>query len=325
MARYLVTGAAGFIASRVTHILLDRGDEVTGVDNLNDAYDPRLKHWRLEQLKGRDGFRFERMDLSDREALARIFQEHDPFDGVVNLAARAGVRQSVENPWIYMETNATATLNLLELCKDHGVGKFVLASTSSLYGQHNPIPYAEDSDTNRPLSPYAASKKAAEAMCYTYHHLFGIDVTVFRYFTVYGPAGRPDMSLFRFVQWVSEDKPVLIYGDGGQSRDFTFVDDIARGTVAGLKPLGYEVINLGSDEPVVLRDALKLVEELVGKPARIEYKPLHKADVLRTWADISKARRLLGWSPETLHVEGIRRTVEWYNQNRAWASELETG
>ncbi len=325
MARYLVTGAAGFIASRVTHILLDRGDEVTGVDNLNDAYDPRLKHWRLEQLKGRDGFRFEQMDLSDRETLARIFQEHGPFDGVVNLAARAGVRQSVENPWIYMETNATATLNLLELCKDHGVGKFVLASTSSLYGQHNPIPYAEDSDTNRPLSPYAASKKAAEAMCYTYHHLFGIDVTVFRYFTVYGPAGRPDMSLFRFVQWVSEDKPVLIYGDGGQSRDFTYVDDIARGTVAGLKPLGYEVINLGSDEPVVLRDALKLVEELVGKSARIEYTPLHKADVLRTWADISKAKRLLGWSPETLHVEGIRRTVEWYNQNRAWASELETG
>jgi len=325
MANYLVTGAAGFIASRVSHILLDRGDSVTGIDNLNDAYDPRLKHWRLEQLEGRDGFEFARLDLSDRPGLAKVFRERGPFDGVVNLAARAGVRQSVENPWIYMETNATATLNLLELCKDHEVGKFVLASTSSLYGSHNPLPYSEDADTNRPLSPYAASKKAAEALCYTYHHLFGIDVTVFRYFTVYGPAGRPDMSLFRFVQWISEDKPVLIYGDGSQSRDFTFVDDIARGTVAGLKPLGYEVINLGSDEPVVLNDALKLVEELVGKPAKIDYTPLHKADVLATWADISKAKRLLDWSPQTLHEEGIRRTVDWYNQNRAWASELETG
>ena len=324
MSNYLVTGAAGFIASRVSHILLDRGDQVTGIDNLNDAYDPRLKDWRLEQLKGSDGFRFGCVDLADRPALAKIFREQGPFDGVVNLAARAGVRQSVENPWVYMETNATGTLNLLELCKEHEVGKFVLASTSSLYGAHNELPYSEDADTNRPLSPYAASKKAAEALCYTYHHLFGIDVTVFRYFTVYGPAGRPDMSVFRFVQWVSEDKPVLIYGDGGQSRDFTFVDDIARGTVAGLKPLGYEVINLGSDGPVVLKDALKLVEELVGKPARVEYTPLHKADVLATWADISKARELLGWSPQTLHKEGIRRTVEWYQQNREWARELET-
>lgn len=325
MANYLVTGAAGFIASRVSHILLDRGDTVVGIDNLNDAYDPRLKHWRLEQLEALDGFTFARLDLSDRAGLAKVFREKGPFEGVVNLAARAGVRQSVENPWVYMETNATATLNLLELCKDHDVGKFVLASTSSLYGQHNPIPYSEDADTNQPLSPYAASKKAAEALCYTYHHLFGIDVTVFRYFTVYGPAGRPDMSLFRFVQWVSEGKPVLIYGDGSQSRDFTFVDDIARGTVAGLRPLGYEVINLGSDEPVVLSDALKLVEKLVGKPANIEYKPMHKADVLRTWADISKAKQKLDWAPRTLHEEGIGRTVEWYNQNREWASQLETG
>lgn len=325
MANYLVTGAAGFIASRVSNILLDRGDTVTGIDNLNDAYDPRLKDWRLEQLQGRNGFEFAHLDLSDRVGLAKVFRERGPFEGIINLAARAGVRQSVENPWVYMETNSTGTLNLLELAKEHEVGKFVLASTSSLYGAHNPQPYREDADTNQPLSPYAASKKAAEALCYTYHHLFGIDVTIFRYFTVYGPAGRPDMSLFRFVQWISEDKPVLIYGDGSQSRDFTFVDDIARGTVAGLKPLGYEVINLGSDEPVVLNDALKLVEELVGKPAKINYTPLHKADVMATWADISKAKRLLDWSPETLHKEGIRRTVEWYNQNREWASQLETG
>ncbi|MBI1357085.1 MAG: NAD-dependent epimerase/dehydratase family protein [Acidobacteria bacterium] len=324
MGNYLVTGAAGFIASRVIAILLDRGDTVSGLDNLNDAYDVRLKEWRLKDLQSREGFRFERLDLGDREGLARLFAEQGPFDGVINLAARAGVRQSVENPWVYIDTNTTGTLNLLELCKDHGVGKFVLASTSSLYGTHNPIPYSEDADTNKPISPYAASKKAAEALCHTYHYLFGIDVTVFRYFTVYGPAGRPDMSLFRFVQWVSEDRPVLIYGDGQQSRDFTFVDDIARGTVAGLKPLGYEVINLGSDEPVVLRDALSLVEKLVGKEAQIDFRPMHRADVQRTWADISKARELLGWSPRTLHEEGIRKTVEWYNANREWARELST-
>ena len=173
----------------------------------------------------------------------------------------------------------------------------MLASTSSLYGANNPRPFQEDASTDGPLSPYAASKKGAEALCYTYHYLYDIDVTVFRYFTVYGPAGRPDMSLFRFVQWISEGRPVIVYGDGQQSRDFTYVDDIGRGTIAGLKPLGYEVINLGSDQPVVLMDAIRLVEELVGKRANIEYKPRHPADVLATWADISKAEELLALRP----------------------------
>jgi len=323
MSRYLVTGCAGFIASRVTGILLDQGHEVVGIDNLNDAYDTRLKHWRLAQLQGRGGFHHANLDIEDREALATVFD--GPFEGVINLAARAGVRQSVENPWVYLTTNTTGSLNLLELCREHEVKKFVLASTSSLYGSHNKIPYREDADTNRPLSPYAASKKAAEAMCHSYHHLHGIDVTVVRYFTVYGPAGRPDMSIFRFIQWVSEDEPVLVYGDGRQSRDFTFVDDIARGTVAALKPVGYEVINLGSDSPVVLRDALSLVENLVGKKAQIDWRTMHRADVTETWADISKARELLGWEPQTLHEEGIRRCVEWYRENREWAKDLYTG
>lgn len=298
---------------------------VTGIDSLNDAYDVRLKHWRLEQLKGREGFAFEHMDLLDRPALTRIFEKARTFDGVINLAARAGVRPSVENPWIYNDANNTATLNLLDLCVRHDVGKFVLSSTSSLYGGDNPRPYSETANTDRPLSPYAASKKAAEVMCYTYHYLHGIDVTVFRYFTVYGPAGRPDMSLFRFVQWIREGKTVHVFGDGRQERDFTFVEDVARGTIAGLKSVGYEVVNLGSDEPFLLIDAIRLIEQLTGKTAQLEYSEAHKADVRATWANISKASSLLGWAPRTDFREGVRRLVEWYEENRSWARDIETG
>ena len=189
---------------------------------------------------------------------------------------------------------------------------------------NNPRPFQENANTDGPLSPYAASKKAAEALCYTYHYLYDLDVTVLRYFTVYGPAGRPDMSLFRFVQWISEERPVIVYGDGQQSRDFTYVDDIARGTIAGLEPLGYEVINLGSDTPVVLMDAIRLVEELVGKKANIEYRPRHPADVLATWANIGKAERLLEWRPQSTFREGVARLVSWYRENREWARDVVT-
>jgi nucleoside-diphosphate-sugar epimerase len=234
------------------------------------------------------------------------------------------VRYSVQDPWVYVDTNVTGTLNLLELCREHGIGKFILASTSSLYGARNPRPFREDADTDGPLSPYAASKKGAEALCYTYHYLYDIDVTVLRYFTVYGEAGRPDMSVFRFIQWINEGRPVQIYGDGQQSRDFTYVGDIARGTIAGLKPVGYEVINLGSDTPIVLLDALRLIERTLDKEALVEFRPRHKADVMATWADIGKAERLLGWRPQVTFEEGIRRAVEWYKENRAWAKDVVT-
>jgi nucleoside-diphosphate-sugar epimerase len=319
----LVTGAAGFIGAKVSELLLEQGHTVVGVDNMNDAYDVRLKEWRLRQIEDKPGFTLYRQDIVDRAALASIFQAQR-FDAVINLAARAGVRQSVENPWVYIDTNVTGTLNLLELCREHHVQKFVLASTSSLYGANNPRPFSEDANTDGPLSPYAASKKGAEGLCYTYHYLYQIDVTVLRFFTVFGPAGRPDMSLFRFTQWISEGHPVMVFGDGKQERDFTYVDDIARGAIAALKPLGYEVINLGSDEPVVLMNAIHLIEKLLGKQANLEYTERHPADVLATWANISKAERLLGWRPQLPFDACVERLVNWYQTNRDWARDIIT-
>jgi nucleoside-diphosphate-sugar epimerase len=321
----LVTGAAGFIGSRVATLAMADGHRVVGIDNLSDAYDVRLKQWRLHRLQEQTEFEFIHLDITDRGAVEALVRDAGPFDGVVHLAARAGVRQSVEDPWLYMNVNATGTLNVLEACRLHGVAKFVLSSTSSLYGACNPLPYSEDADTDRPLSPYAASKKAAEAMAHTYHHLHGLDVTVLRYFTVYGPAGRPDMSLFRFVQWVDEGRAVTVFGDGQQSRDFTYVDDIARGTLAALRPLGFEVVNLGSDSPVVLADVLSHIEEALGKRARREFRPRHPADVLATWANIDKARTLLDWKPTTRWQDGVDRLVAWYREERPWARQIETG
>jgi nucleoside-diphosphate-sugar epimerase len=325
---YLVTGSAGFIGSKVSELLLAEGHQVVGIDNLNDAYDVRLKRWRLERLLGHEKFHFQQIDICDLNALKRLFADRAAgrviYDAVINLAARAGVRQSVENPWIYFETNTTGTLNLLELCRNYGVNKFILSSTSSLYGQHNPMPYQEDADTNRPLSPYAASKKAAETLCYTYHYLYGIDVTVFRYFTVYGPAGRPDMSLFRFVQWISDGRPVIVYGDGSQSRDFTYVDDIARGTIAGLRPVGYKIINLGSDQPFVLKDVITMIERAIGKSGQFEFRPMYRSDVHATWAEIHCAEELLGWRPQVSLTNGIQRMVQWHQENRTWLQFIDT-
>ena len=322
MGRYLLTGVAGFIGSRTVEILLEAGHQVVGIDNLNSAYDLRMKEYRLGQLEGRAGFRFERLDIADRSAVAAAAFQDESFDGVLNLAARAGVRTSVENPWIYFETNLTGTLNLLELCRRRGIPKFVLGSTSSIYGAESSMPYSEDQDTSRPISPYAASKKGAEALCHTFHFLHGLDVTVLRYFTVYGPAGRPDMSVFRFTQRIREGRPIHVYGDGSMSRDFTYVDDIARGTVAALAPLGYEIINLGGDHPYQVMELVRLIEQRLGRSAEIEFEEAHPADVLATWADIHKAEELLGWRPQVSLEDGISRTLEWYEAERSWAGEI---
>lgn len=325
----LVTGCAGFIGRRVCELLLAEGHRVVGVDNLNDAYDARLKHWRLKHLSSNPAFTFHRLDITDFDGMKRLFLNegygergsYPSYGAVVNLAARAGVHPSLRDPWLYYNVNLIGTLNLLELCRTHGVEKFVQASTSSVYGEAE-RPFREDSLTDRPLSPYAASKKAAESLCYTYHRLYGLDVTVFRYFTVYGPAGRPDMSVFRFIKWVAEDRPLILYGDGSQERDFTYVDDIARGTLLGLKPLGYQVINLGGDRPVAINTIIGLVEKLLGKKALIEYHPANPADIPASWADISKARRILGWEPETSVEEGLGEAAGWYGENRVWVEDI---
>jgi nucleoside-diphosphate-sugar epimerase len=324
MARYLVTGAAGFIASKVCELLLQDGHNVVGVDNLNHAYDVRLKEWRLAQLSGRTGFQFEKLDITNRDGLEQMFRAQEPFDAVINLAARAGVRASVENPWVFVDTNTTGSLNLLEACRQFNIPKYVMASTSSIYGADAPIPTPETADSSSPLQPYAASKKGAEVMAHAYHYLYGLDVTIFRYITVYGPAGRPDMVMFRFAQWIREGRPVYLNGDGSQSRGFTFVDDIARGTIAGVKPLGYEIINLGGHEPITMNEMIERLEELTGCKADIVHRPFHKADMLANLADVSKARRLLGWEPQVNLLEGMRLLVDWYLAERQWAKDIIT-
>lgn len=343
---YLVTGAAGFIGAEVCAQLLRAGHRVVGVDNLNDYYDPRLKDWRLARLLEREftlaeeagrsafaandqpvtnpagTFTFHFLDIENLPALEALFAAH-AFDAVINLAARAGVRYSLINPHVYLSTNAQGTLNLLECQRRHGVKKQVLASTSSLYAGC-PMPFTEDQPVNQPLSPYAASKKAAEAMAYSYHHLHGLDITVVRYFTVFGPAGRPDMAPFRFVKWIAEGTPITLYGDGSQARDFTYVADIARGTILATRALGYEVINLGGgNAPVTLNTVIGWLEAGLGRPAVIDRQDFQAVDMLETSADITKAARLLDWRPAISPAEGFQRTVAWYQANRDWLCSVQ--
>ena len=321
----ILTGCAGFVGSRVARLLLKEDHVVYGIDNLNNAYDARIKDWRLTGLINEQNFNFHKLDITNLNDLKNLFSEITSkvsIDAVINLAARAGVRASIDDPGIYFNTNLIGTLNLLEQSKNNNVSKFVQASTSSVYGDLK-IPFSEEQITDFPLSPYAASKKSAENLCYTYHKLYGIDVTVLRYFTVYGPAGRPDMSPFRFIKWIFEDEDIILYGDGNQERDFTYVDDIALGTVLGLKKLGYEIINLGNNDPVCILELLNKIKETIGKDFNIIKKPFHPADVVSTCANIEKAKKILGWSPSIGLDEGIKRTVEWYQINKEWAKNID--
>lgn len=310
MKKVLLTGAAGFIGAQTIKNLLNKGYSVVGIDNLNDYYDVDLKKMRLSGLQ-HPKFQFEQIDIENKSDLVRIFNKHS-FETVYNLAARAGVRYSMENPDIYMSTNAQGTLNLLECMRQHNVMKLVLASTSSLYAGQ-PMPFNEDLAVNTPISPYAASKKAAEVMAYTYHYLYKIDVSVVRYFTVYGPAGRPDMSPFIFADKLLKGEELPVFGDGTQSRDFTYVDDIAEGTVLASKKVGYEIINLGGgNNPYTLLQMIELMEKYSGKKAKLKLSEKVKADMDVTWADISKAKKLLGWEPKVSFEEGIKRLMDWH-------------
>jgi len=318
----LVTGAAGFIASETCRQFLSNGYNVVGIDNLNNYYDIRLKHYRLKQLSQFNNFQFEKIDIENFKELEALFSKFK-FDKIVNLAARAGVRYSLVDPFVYIKTNVEGTGNLLELTHRNNINKFVLASTSSLYAGQ-PTPFSEDLPVNEPLSPYAATKKGAESLCYAYHHNYGIDTTILRYFTVYGPAGRPDMSYFRFIKWIAENTEITVYGDGSQSRDFTFVEDIARGTVlATLKNTGFEVINLGGNKPHKLKALIEIIENNLGKKAKINYQPFHKADMQDTWAVTLKAENLLNWKAEISLKEGIKRCIKWYYDNEDFVRSIE--
>lgn len=321
MKTILVTGCAGFIGWKVSHTLLQKNVRVIGVDNMNNYYDPKLKQWRLGILKKFPEFNFYKVDIADFKKLSEVFKKHK-ISGVINLAARAGVRASVEDPWVYLDANTKGTLNLLECCVQNKVKKFVLASTSSLYASEE-MPFKETSRTDTPLAPYSATKKAAEVMCYAYHYLNKIDVSVLRYFTVYGPAGRPDMSIFKFLKNIDAGKAIPVFGDGNQTRDFTYIDDIADGTIRALKPVGYEIFNLGGDHPVKLNYVIDLLGKHLGKKVKVKRLKMHIADVRATWANIDKTKKVLGWKPKTSLEDGVKKTVEWFFDNKKMLDKLD--
>lgn len=318
----LVTGCAGFIGWKTCSQLVEQGHHVVGIDNFNTYYDVRLKQWRAEDLKKNSAFELVDGDIENLGLLNYLFSNHQ-FDAVINLAARAGVRYSMENPHVYLNSNADGTLNLLECMRKNEIKKLVLASTSSLYAGQE-MPFLESLPVNQPISPYAASKKAAEVMSYTYHYLYDFDVSIVRYFTVYGPAGRPDMSPLRFIKWIDEGTPITLFGDGSQSRDFTYVDDIASGTISAMKNVDYEIINLGGgNNPISINRMIATFENLLGKKAVIDQKPFNKSDMMHTWANIDKAKQLLDWEPYVDFETGMQKTVDWYLENREWVSKLE--
>ena len=330
--KVLVTGAAGFIGSHVAHYLLDRGDEVVGLDNLNDYYDVSLKEARLARLTARKGFTFARIDLADREGVAALFAK-ERFNRVVNLAAQAGVRYSLENPHSYVDSNVTGFLNILEGCRHHDVEHLVYASTSSVYGAHTNMPFSVHEHVDHPLAIYAATKKANELMAHSYSHLFGLPTTGLRFFTVYGPWGRPDMALFLFTRKILAGEPIDVFNHGHHKRDFTYVDDIVEGVVRALdRPAQpdptwsseqpdpassnapYRIYNIGNSQPVELVRYIEVLEQCLGRTAQKNLLPLQPGDVPDTFADTTDLERDVGYRPDTSVEEGVRRFVDWYRE-----------
>lgn len=329
--RILVTGAAGFIGFHLSRRLLDRGDSVVGVDNMNAYYDVRLKEARLERLRANDAFDFVRADLSDREAMEELFAG-GRFDAIVNLAAQAGVRYSLENPHAYVDSNVTGFLNVLEGARRHGTGHLVFASTSSVYGINTRMPFDERQNTDHPVALYAATKKANEAMAHAYAHLFAIPCTGLRFFTVYGPWGRPDMALFKFTRGILAGEPIPVFNEGRMIRDFTYVDDIVEGVVRVIdRPAGpdpawngdipdpatssapWRIFNIGNHRRVELMAYIRALETALGRKAKLDLLPMQPGDVRATEADTSALEAATGFRPDTPIEEGVRRFVEWYS------------
>ncbi|MFH1789408.1 MAG: SDR family NAD(P)-dependent oxidoreductase [Candidatus Altiarchaeota archaeon] len=306
----LVTGGAGFIGSHVCEKLLSRGEEVVCVDDLNDFYNPEVKKRNLAELECED-FKFVKADITEKASVSKAF---DGVESVIHLAARAGVRPSIKNPQVYVKVNVEGTLNLLELCREKNIDNFVFGSSSSVYGVNEKVPFSEEDKVDNQISPYASSKLAGEALCHVYHHLYGMNISCLRFFTVYGPRGRPDMAVYKFTKAISEGEPIPVFGDGKAKRDYTYVSDIADGVVAAWeKKLGYEIINLGDSKTVELSYLISLIDDALGKKAVIEKKPVQAGDVPITYANISKAKKLLGYEPKVKIEEGIPLFVDWYN------------
>ena len=312
----LVTGAAGFIGCHVVEWFLDRGTEVCGVDLFDDFYDPRIKEANLDRARDHRGFTELRADIRDRAALKSV---PDQVDAVIHLAARAGVRPSIEQPSLYTSVNVDGTVALLEFVRERGIGSFVFASSSSVYGNNEKVPFAEDDRVDRPISPYAATKRAGELLCSSFHHVHGIGVVALRLFTVYGPRQRPDLAIHKFARLLSEERPLPVYGDGSSARDYTYIDDIVLGVGTAVdflraRPATYEIVNLGGSRTVSLNEMVEVVSSEMGIEAKIQRLPMQPGDVLRTYADVSKARRLLGYDPTTDFRAGVRKFVEWFRE-----------
>jgi UDP-glucuronate 4-epimerase len=310
----LVTGGAGFIGSNTVEALLARGERVIALDNFNDYYNPERKHQNVAPFLGNPNFRLVHADIRDRATLERLFTT-EPIRRIVHIAAMAGPRPSVENPTIYNDVNVSGTLNLLELAVKQGVQHFVFASSSSVYGRDAEVPYKETARTDRPVSPYAATKKMAEVLLYTFHYLYGLPTTLLRFFTVYGPKGRPDMAVYLFTNWIARGEPVRLYGDGTQGRDYTYVTDTVAGILAALdRPSGYQIYNLGNSNPQTNAHLIELIEQELGTKANIVKLDYPSSDPALTWADITSARENLGYNPQITLEEGVKRFVAWYKQ-----------
>jgi UDP-glucuronate 4-epimerase len=308
----LVTGVAGFIGFYIARSLLEKGDMVVGIDNLNPYYDVSLKKARLEQIISHNNFSFYHEDINNLDALKRIFSQHQ-IDRICNLAAQAGVRYSIQNPFIYQESNVGGFLNLLEMARQFPVSNLVFASSSSVYGNNKELPFSVEDSVDTPISLYGATKKADELMAYAYSHLFEIPLTGLRYFTVYGPWGRPDMALFLFTSSILDGSPIDIYNFGKMKRDFTYIDDIVDGTISALNsPFRYEIFNLGNSKTVELMELIKIIEEELGIEAKKNFLPLQPGDVPETYANIEKTKKMLGFNPKTSIRTGIKKFLSWY-------------